>query len=58
MHTPDFLICLECESPCYIFEWRGDKVLEALCQVCGNDDPELFVTPAEMEDLTEGRPGS
>lgn len=54
MFTPDYLLCLECESPCYVFEWRGDKAVEALCQVCGNDDPEQFVTPAEMEDLTEG----
>lgn len=54
MSTPDYLICLECETPCYVFEWRGDKVLEALCTVCGNDDPELFATPSEMEDLTEG----
>ncbi|HSL84603.1 MAG TPA: hypothetical protein VLF66_17655 [Thermoanaerobaculia bacterium] len=54
MFAPDYLICLECETPCYVFEWRGDRVVEALCQICGNDDPELFATPAEMEDLTEG----
>lgn len=54
MAAPDYLVCLECESPCYVFEWRDDKVLEALCQVCGNDDPEGFATPTELEDLSEG----
>lgn len=54
MAAPDYLVCLECESPCYVFEWQGDKVQEALCQVCGNDDPEGFVSPAELEELSEG----
>ena len=33
----DYLICRECNTPCYIFEIDGGKVQEALCQICGND---------------------
>lgn len=48
---PDFLICIECENPCYVFEWNDheDKLTEALCTVCGNDNPDLFQTEAEFE---------
>jgi hypothetical protein len=48
---PTFLICLECETPCYIFEWDNvkDRLQEALCQVCGNDKIELFQTEEEFE---------
>ena len=38
MSQPDFLICLNCESPCYVFEWGDEGCEEALCQVCGNDE--------------------
>ena len=33
----DYLICRECNTPCYIFETEEGHVKEALCQVCGND---------------------
>ena len=49
--TPDYLLCLECESPCYIFEWKDAKPKEALCEVCGNDDPNQFATEEEYEAL-------
>ena len=49
--TPDYLICLECESPCYIFEWADEKVKEATCTVCGNDEIESFATEDEYEAL-------
>lgn len=48
---PDYLICLECESPCYVFEWKEGKVTEALCEVCGNDELESFATEEEYEAL-------
>ena len=51
MDTPDYLICLECETPCYTFEWLGDKPTEALCQACGNDTPDLFVRPEDLDDM-------
>ena len=38
----DYLICRECNTPCYIFETEGGRVQEALCQVCGNDLPARF----------------
>ena len=49
--TPDYLICLECESPCYIFEWEDGKVVEATCTVCGNEDPSQFATESDFEEL-------
>ena len=52
MAAPDFLICLNCESPCYVFEWQEEEVAEALCEVCGNDEPDQFATPDEFDALT------
>jgi hypothetical protein len=49
--TPDYIICLECETPNYVFEWHGDKVKEALCDTCGNEDPTQFATEEEYEEL-------
>jgi hypothetical protein len=51
MSEPDYLICLECESPVYVFEWKEGRVIEALCSVCGNDDVAAFATEDEMEAL-------
>lgn len=46
MTEPDFLVCMQCDTPCYIFEWDDDKARprEALCQVCGNDETTTFET--------------
>jgi hypothetical protein len=52
MASPDYLICLECETPCYVFEWTDGKVSEVLCQSCANDDPEQFALPEELEELS------
>lgn len=49
MAHPDFLICLNCESPCYTFEWGDEGCLEALCQVCGNDEPDQFATEDDFD---------
>jgi hypothetical protein len=51
MDEPDYVVCLDCETPCYVFEWRGDKLAEILCTVCGNDNPDQFATPEDLEDL-------
>ncbi|HUP23963.1 MAG TPA: hypothetical protein VNB06_13595 [Thermoanaerobaculia bacterium] len=51
MAQPDFLVCLECDSPCYTFEWRNDKPYELLCGTCGNEDPDLFVRPEDVDEL-------
>lgn len=50
---PDFLVCIECETPCYLFEWSEGLVTEAMCTACGNDDTEEFATPEDFELLTD-----
>jgi len=52
MSTPDFVICLECESPIYTFEWDGVRVKEAVCPTCGNDQSTLFSTEEEIEEMS------
>ena len=49
----DYLICRECNTPCYIFETENGEVREALCQVCGND---LIARFAVGEDEERDRP--
>lgn len=39
----DYLICQECHTPCYTFEGAGERIVEAECLVCGNDDVSRFV---------------
>ncbi|MFY9824744.1 MAG: hypothetical protein WAM82_25425 [Thermoanaerobaculia bacterium] len=53
MASPEYLICLECEAPCYTFEWEDGKVSEILCQICGNDDPEQFLQADEIDEMSE-----
>jgi hypothetical protein len=55
--TPDYLICLECESPVYTFEWVEGRVLEGQCALCGNDDPTQFATEEELEEMSMGLGG-
>jgi hypothetical protein len=52
MAAPDYLVCLNCESPCYVFVWREGVIKEALCEVCGVDDVEEFISPQELAELT------
>lgn len=47
---PDYIICLQCETPTYEFEWGSGRATVARCPACGNDDPAEFMTEAEMED--------
>ena len=49
---PEYLICLECETPCYTFEWRDGIVREATCMMCAEDDVDSFVTEEEFEALS------
>lgn len=48
---PDYLICRECETPCYSFEWDPMRafVRSAFCEMCGNDNSEAFKVPDEDE---------
>jgi hypothetical protein len=50
MANPDYVICLDCETPCYVFEWEDGKITEALCAACGNDDIDQFALPEELEE--------
>lgn len=54
MDMPDYMMCLECGSPVYVFEWEGGRLVEAVCAACGNEDLPLFVTPEEFEEQTTG----
>ncbi|MEM8994298.1 MAG: hypothetical protein AAFX50_16275 [Acidobacteriota bacterium] len=49
MSEPEYLICLDCESPCYTFEWRKGKLFEAMCLTCGADDVDQFVSEEDFE---------
>ncbi|MFQ5527268.1 MAG: hypothetical protein ACE5GX_13515 [Thermoanaerobaculia bacterium] len=49
MAEPDYLICLNCESPCYNFEWADGKLAEVLCLACGNEEPDEFATEDDLE---------
>ncbi|NWG00580.1 MAG: hypothetical protein HXY19_06520 [Thermoanaerobaculaceae bacterium] len=51
MAAPDYLVCLECETPTYTFEWREGRIVEALCMACGNDDPSAFATEDDLEEM-------
>ena len=33
----DYLICRQCNTPCYVFDVVDGRVMEAQCLVCGND---------------------
>jgi translation initiation factor 2 beta subunit (eIF-2beta)/eIF-5 len=50
---PEYVICTECDSPVYEFEWRDSRVAEIVCQVCGNEDPDSFLTEEEIDSLGE-----
>lgn len=49
--SPEFIICLNCETPCYTFEWQEGRILEAFCQACGNDELDEFITEEGLEAL-------
>jgi hypothetical protein len=50
MSEPEYLVCLNCDTPTYDFEWVGGKLTEAICQTCGNDDPEEFMTDSDYDE--------
>lgn len=53
MEEVDYLVCSNCETPCYVFELDASgKVASAFCQMCGNDDQTTFTIP----DVEEAEP--
>jgi hypothetical protein len=51
---PEFLICVDCQTPCYTFEWKNEKLAEATCIACGADDLETFMTQEDYEAMESG----
>jgi hypothetical protein len=52
MAEPEYLICLQCETPTYQFEYVGEKLATVVCNTCGSDDVSDFVTEAEYDEAT------
>ncbi len=52
MDAPEYVICINCETPCYTFEWKNGQVAEAECMTCGDDEPDEFITEEEFEAMT------
>lgn len=52
MASPEYLICLDCETPCYVFEWEDGELTEVMCQACGNDEPDQFALPDDFEEMS------
>jgi len=57
VEIPDYIICLECETPVYTFEWDGVRIKEATCTACGNGKASLFTTEETYGEMmaTESR---
>lgn len=51
MDAPEYLICLNCETPCYSFEWRHGLLQEVLCLVCGNENRDEFMTEEDYDSM-------
>jgi hypothetical protein len=49
MPRPDYIVCLECQSEVEDFSWREGEIRKAVCEVCGNDDPDAFALPEDYE---------
>ncbi len=52
MDAPEYLVCINCETPCYTFEWAESVVTEVMCMSCGADEPDEFTTEDEFEAMT------
>jgi len=54
MSSVEYLICLDCETPCYVFEERDGKITEAFCEACGEDDVDSFASEEDFDAMTSG----
>ncbi|HSN68681.1 MAG TPA: hypothetical protein VLV48_05515 [Thermoanaerobaculia bacterium] len=50
MSEPEYLVCLNCDTPTYVFEWDGAKLTSAICQTCGNDSLDDFMTDTDYDE--------
>ena len=49
MFAPEFVICCDCETPCYVFDWKDGECTEGTCEVCGNEDESMFLPEEDYE---------
>lgn len=50
----DYVTCINCDTPCYIFDINPQgKIVSAFCGECGNDEPTEFVIPGRESDREE-----
>lgn len=49
---PEYLICLQCDTPTYEFEFTAGKLSAVVCGTCGNDDISDFMSEAEYDELS------
>jgi hypothetical protein len=49
----DYLMCSQCGTPCYVFEMEGERIVEAMCLTCGNDEISLFNIGEEADSRDE-----
>ena len=54
MAIPEFLVCVNCESPCYVFELDNDEVSEAVCEACGCEEVDQFLSPDDFDAMAGG----
>ena len=50
----DYLICHQCNTPCYVFEMDGGRIVDATCLVCGNDSASQFGLGEDAGSEVEG----
>ena len=49
-HEIEYLVCRQCNTPCYVFQMDAGRLIEAFCAVCGNDDVVLFSMTDEEDE--------
>ncbi|HEX9985193.1 MAG TPA: hypothetical protein VGF69_18190 [Thermoanaerobaculia bacterium] len=47
---PDYLICIQCETPTYQFEYTNGKLSAIVCATCGTEDLADFMTESDFEE--------
>lgn len=53
MARPEYLICLNCEAPSYVFEWKDDEATEAFCEYCASEEVDQFLTQEDFDSLVD-----
>ena len=57
MDTPDYVFCLECDTPVYTFDWDGTRITGGICTSCGNEKPMKFSTEEAYEEMMASEDG-